>query len=297
MTAGRDLRAGTPPDPRLTPAESDRLRALVREYCGIRIDDYKLEHALAVAWPTLRLHGVADVADLIRDLTAWGRRLWPVVVPFLTINETYFMREARQLEDFVRVAVPELRHRASARGEGTLQVLSAACSSGEEVYTLAVLLRAARAQAQLTGVDIDPVVLARADAGEYGPNSFRAVDAGWRDATCEPVGRERWRVRDACRTGVSFACANLLQAEAQLVGRRFDAIFCRNVLIYFDRPTQLEVIHQLRRLLVPGGYLCLGHSEMFFGVDLGLEVVVGEGSTLYRRGESTGGGLDEYRRA
>lgn len=269
----------------LAEPEAARLQALVREYCGLRVEGYKLAYALAAAWPTLRGLGIAEPSALIRELTSAASRLWPVLVPFLTVNETYFRREPRQLEDFLALALPGLRARALARGDLALAVLSAACASGEEAVTLAVLLAQARAAGRVTGIDLDPVVLAKAEAATYGPNAFRAVDAAWRDAHFVPAGAARWAVRPEVRARVTYQRANLLQVEAQLAGRRFDAIFCRNVLIYFDRPTQLEVIHQLRRMLHPGGVLCLGHSEMFFGVDLGLAVIQAPGSTMYRRGE------------
>ncbi len=269
--------------PGLSPAEVDGLRDLIRAHSGLRVEGYKLEYALAAAWPSLRAAGIADAGGLLRGLTFQGARLWPVFLPFLTVNETYFMREPRQLEDFVARAVPELRARAVGRGDLRLNVLSAPCSTGEEPYSLAFLLGRAQVPSRILGADIDQAALARAERGLYAPNAFRAVDDAWRAAHFDEVGPGMWAVGPALRAGVSFQRFNLMGAAAELAGRRFDAIFCRNVLIYFDRPTQLEVIRQLRQLLHPGGYLFLGHSEMFFGVDLGLEVLSTEGSTMYRR--------------
>lgn len=269
--------------PPFTPAEADEVKRLIRAYSGLRVEGYKLEYALAAAWPTLRALGIADAAALIRDLTLHGQRLWPAFLPFLTVNETYFMREPRQLEDFMARAVPELRARSAARGDVRLNLLSAPCSTGEEPYSLAILLARARIPARVLGADIDPVALGRAERGVYGPNAFRAVEEAWRAAHFEATAPNAWAIAPAYRTAVSFWRLNLMDAAQTFAGRRFDAIFCRNVLIYFDRPTQLEVIRQLRQLLHPGGYLFLGHSEMFFGVDLGLEVLSTEGATMYRR--------------
>jgi chemotaxis protein methyltransferase WspC len=134
----------------------------------------------------------------------------------------------------------------------------------------------------VTGFDIDPQALATAEAGVYGANAFRGVGPAWRDARFTAAGPTTWRVKAGCGEPVSFRQGNLLHVGAALGAERFDAIFCRNVLIYFDRPTQLAVIHQLRGLLVPGGCLFLGHSEMFFNEDLGLEMVATARSTMYQ---------------
>ena len=99
----------------------------------------------------------------------------------------------------------------------------------------------------------------------------------------EPAGPDRWRLREPVRERVSFRRLNLLTVGAALRGQRFEAIACRNVLIYFDRETQLAVVRQLRELLAPGGCLLLGHSEMFFNVDLGLVPLHTARATLYQR--------------
>ena len=269
--------------PALTEAECDALRELIRSHCGLRVEGYKLEYALAAAWPSLREAGIGDVGGLIRALSSPAASLWTGFLPFVTVNETYFMREPRQLDEFMARALPELRARAAERGELWLNVLSAPCSTGEEPYSLAMALADAHVPVRIMGADIDAVALARAERGVYGANAFRAVDEAWRDAHFVAQGNGLWSVAPAYRGAVLFKPLNLLAAAATLPGRRFDTIFCRNVLIYFDRATQLEVIRQLRQLLHPGGYLFLGHSEMFFGVDLGLEVVNTEGATMYRR--------------
>lgn len=270
------------PIPSISPDENERLQALIKAHCGLRVDASKLAFSLQRAWPDLAHLGITGVSALIRQLTLAGRAVWPVLMPFLTINETYFMREPRQLEDFVAQAVPGLRQRASARGDMTMRVLSAACSTGEEPYTLAMLLEEAKVRVRVIGVDIDPQVLLAAEGAIYGANSFRGVSPEWRAERFEAAGPKAWRVKAAYREVVAFRQGNLLQLGASFAAERFDAIFCRNVLIYFDRPTQLAVIDQLRRLLVPGGCLFLGHSEMFFNEDLGLEMVATSRSTMYQ---------------
>jgi chemotaxis protein methyltransferase CheR len=273
--------------PAVSAAELEALRGAIKRHCGLRLEGYKLEFALQRAWPALSACGLTDARALLAALGADAAPAWPVLLPFLTINETYFMRERQQLEVFAERALPELRQRAARRGEAALSLLSAACSTGEEAYTLAMLLADRGVRGRLTGIDIDPAAIARAEAGVYGPNAFRGVDPAWREARFEAAGPGAWSIREPYRGLATFKRMNLLTVEAGLAGRRFDAIFCRNVLIYFERATQLAVIRQLGGLLHPGGYLMLGHSEMFFGVDLDLEVVATDGATLYRRKEVT----------
>jgi chemotaxis protein methyltransferase CheR len=268
--------------PELAPEDVQRLQALIQTHCGLRVDATKLTYSLQRAWPALGRLGIADAPGLIRQLTFQGRTVWPALMPFLTINETYFMREPKQLEDFMAHALPGLRQRASARGQLGLKVLSAACSTGEEVYTLAMLLEDAHVRARVMGVDIDQEALTTAEGATYGAYSFRGVTPEWRAERFEEASPSTWRVKPAYRDLASFKQGNLLHVDTTLAGQHFDAIFCRNVLIYFDRPTQLAVIHQLRRLLVPGGFLFLGHSEMFFNEDLGLTMITTDRATMYQ---------------
>lgn len=266
-----------------SPAETEKLQALIKSYCGIKVEPRKLEFCLQRAWPKLAALGVADLAGLIRELNFMAGRAWAVLLPFVTINETYFMRENRQLDYFLDEALPGLRERAARRGASMLQVLSAACSTGEEAYTLAMLLGERNVDCRITGVDIDPEALAKAEAAVYGPNAFRGVDPEWRARHFEPLDEKSWWVNRADRERVGFRRVNLLNIEEGLAGRRYDAIFCRNVLIYFERATQQAVIHQLARLLVPGGCLFLGHSELFFDLDLGLKVHSSPRATMYQQ--------------
>jgi chemotaxis protein methyltransferase CheR len=266
-----------------TAVELEALQDLVKRYAGLRVDATKLRFSLERAWPALAAQGVPDVKALVNELSFLAGRLWLVFLPYVTINETYFMREQPQLDEFIRTALPELAARARGRGDTGLRLLSAACSTGEEAYSLAILLAGANVAGRVVGVDIDPQAIERAEAGMYGANAFRGTSEAWRLAHFDALPDGQWWVKDTYRAMASFRRVNLLAAEQVLGSQRFDAIFCRNVLIYFDRPTQLEVIAQLGRLLVPGGFLCLGHSEMFFGVNLGLAPHVTSHATMYQR--------------
>jgi chemotaxis protein methyltransferase CheR len=271
--------------PALAPEDAQRLQALIQEHCGLRMETSKLTFSLQRAWPALGRLGITDIPTLIRQLTFLSRSVWPVLMPFLTVNETYFMREPKQLDDFMVQALPGLRRRAAERGELGVKLLSAACSTGEEAYTLTMMLEDADVSARVLGVDIDHEALARAEGATYGAHSFRGLSAAWRAERFEEASPNTWRVKPSYRHHVSFKQGNLLQVDTLLAGERFDAIFCRNVLIYFERATQLAVIQRLRRLLWPGGCLFLGHSEIFVNEDLGLEMITTYRSTMYQLAE------------
>jgi chemotaxis protein methyltransferase WspC len=176
------------------------------------------------------------------------------------IPETWFYRDRNPFDAFSAWIRDEwLSHNALNR----LRVLSVPCSSGEEPYTLAMCLAdlgVPATAAQIDAVDISRSNIDKAIGASYGNNSFRGSDLGFRERHFVQEKRS-YRLKDEIRTRVSFARANLLDA-AFLHGRDpYDVIFCRNLLIYFDRPTQNLVIDRLERLLGRNGIMFLGHSE------------------------------------
>jgi chemotaxis protein methyltransferase CheR len=184
------------------------------------------------------------------------------IFDLVTTNETYFFREPAQLAAFSEEIVPELLERKIGR---KVRIWSAGCSSGEEVYTVAMLLEESglsrRGTFEIFGSDINQQVLARARRGIYRENAFRATPTELREKyfTREPDGS--WRVNDPLRNRVSFGRMNLYDsARVSLLGQ-LDVIFCRNVIIYFDDASKKVVVSSFHDRLSDGGYLLLGHSE------------------------------------
>lgn len=179
-----------------------------------------------------------------------------VVVP-----ETWFFRDRPALEAVARHAVETW---GPAHPGAAFRVLSVPCSTGEEPYSLAMALAVAGwplAQLRIEAVDISRSNLARATDGVYGKNSFRGDDLAFRDAFFSVAGRDAWRVNDRVAAPVHFEHGNLL-APGFVTGRtHYDAIFCRNLLIYFDRPTQQRAIRALEQLLAPNGWIAVGPAE------------------------------------
>ncbi len=204
----------------------------------------------------------------------------------ISTNLTKFFREAHHFDHFrTHVAVPFVQGAHGKSGQ-RLRVWSAGCSTGEEPYTIAVVLKREirnpeQHDVRILATDIDTNVIAKGAAGEYPLSSIDEVPKTYReyfqpldgdpDATEVVMG-------DEVRSLISFARINLM--DPWPFRGRFDAIFCRNVMIYFDGPTKSALVDRFTQQLKPGGWLYIGHSESLIGSHPGLELV---GRTVYRR--------------
>jgi chemotaxis protein methyltransferase CheR len=191
---------------------------------------------------------------------------WDRLIPHLTNNESYFFREVGQLDVLSSEIFSTVRDRLEKSGRRELRILSAACAAGEEPYSLAMLARdsglfPAPWSVKVTGVDLDPQVLDRARAATYTSNAFRRTDESLRQRHFGQVDEEKWEIKPVIREMVTFRRANLVDESWTREIPAQDIIFCRNVLIYFDRPTQRAVVDAFYGLLAPGGYLFLGATE------------------------------------
>ncbi|HSI16031.1 MAG TPA: CheR family methyltransferase [Chthoniobacter sp.] len=178
------------------------------------------------------------------------------LVEAVVVPETWFFRDPRA---FTAVADHALRSTKQEK----LHFLCAPCSTGEEPYSLAMTLLDAGVPASrfhIDAIDVSDRVLALARAGTYGRNSFRGRDLGFRDRHFQQTS-EGCVLDPAVRKAVHFHRANLLDETTMPQGRTYDAIFCRNLLIYFDEATQRRAIHALGRLLSPNGLFCVGPAE------------------------------------
>lgn len=184
------------------------------------------------------------------------------IFDLVTTNETYFFREPAQLQAFVEEIVPDLLSRKSVK---KIRIWSAGCSSGEEPYSIAMLLSEAgwydHAAFEIFASDINQQVLAKARRGQYRENAFRATTPFLREKYFVRQDDNSWRVRDEIRNRISFGRLNLYdEARVSLLGH-LDVVFCRNVIIYFDDASKKVVVTNFYNRLIDGGYLLLGHSE------------------------------------
>jgi chemotaxis protein methyltransferase CheR len=184
------------------------------------------------------------------------------IFDLVTTNETYFFREPAQLQAFIEEIIPDLLARKSVK---KIRIWSAGCSSGEEPYSLAMLLEESgwyqHAAFEIFASDINQQVLAKARKGQYRESAFRATGPGLREKYFTREGDGAWKVRDEIRNRISFGRLNLYdEARVSLLGH-LDVVFCRNVIIYFDDASKKVVVNNFYNRLIEGGYLLLGHSE------------------------------------
>ncbi|QXE91035.1 CheR family methyltransferase [Geomonas subterranea] len=211
---------------------------------------------------------------------------WRRLVPLLTNNETYFFRESSQLSVLAQEVLPALKEAKLAAGERSIRILSAGCSSGEEVYTLAMLLLESGCfswdwDVRITGLDIDERVLDAARQGVYTERSFWATEPHLVQRYLKRHG-DKFVVRPMLRKWTGFTQGNLLDL-ASVAGERFDIIICRNVLIYFGDDNVKRVLDNFGALQPPGGYLFLGHSESLARTQASYLPLRFPGAIIYRK--------------
>lgn len=255
-----------PTECEITPKQFARVAQVLHEHAGIRMREGKEGLVRARLAKRLRLLGLPDFEaylDFVEQEPS--RREFAEMIDALTTNKTSFLREASHF-DFLRDSVfPTLT--------GPVRIWSAGCSSGEEPYTLAMLCHdsfadIATRDVRILATDLSHRVLATAKAGAYPAETMSDVPAVWlqkywsraRDAQ----GRDVWEAGKSLRRLVHFAKLNLM--ERWPMQGPFDVILCRNVMIYFDKATQQQLIDRYWALLRPGGYLFVGHSESLTGL-------------------------------
>jgi chemotaxis protein methyltransferase CheR len=271
--------------PRIKPEEFRLLRELVNDFCGIRFPDdmqFVMERKLRERLQSL---GVQDFAEYYHYLRYHPNARAEIerAVDVLTTNETYLFREEYQLRAFQQEVLP-LLHARGAR-QRRLSIWSAGCSTGEEVYTLAILIRESRLfdgwDVRVIGNDISRRVLSVARRASYGSSSFRSMPGNYQEYFVESA--EGRTVRPDIRAMCSFAHLNLLDGARYNVIGAVDAVFCRNVLIYFDTASRRKVIQEFYERLHPGGFLFLGHSESLLNVSTAFELVHLSSDLVYRK--------------
>lgn len=274
--------------PEMSLEEFRLLRDIVYDHCGILIrEDMKflMERRLGARVEELGLSGFGAYRQLLRHSPDKKGEL-ELAIELLTTNETYFFREPLQLRAFSEELLPQLR--AQNGRARRLRLWSAGCSSGEEAYTLAMLVREDSAfsgwDVEVVGTDISKRVLALARKGEYGANALRSTPPALLGRYFEKV-QSRFRVRPEVRAMVSFGHLNLLDQEMGQLIPRMDLIMCRNVMIYFDVAAKKKVLAGFHHKLVPGGFLLLGHSENLISFSSDFELVHLEHDLVYRRPE------------
>ena len=257
-----------------TPGERARFTAAVAARLGLRVEPERAGEILERRADACR----EPVSHYLVRLDAADPGELVALTDELTVGETYFLRHIEQFRAFTEIVVPD---RLGSHG---LRVLSAGCSTGEEPYTLAMLLREAYPEAvfAIHAIDLDAASIECARAARYSRWSLRAVP---------PAFEQRWFQRDGrgvvvvpdIRAAVTFSQANVLDTPELAAPARWDVVFFRNVMMYFTDDRADEMIARLGRTIAPGGYLFLGHAETLRGRSDDFVLCHSHGTFYYQR--------------
>lgn len=244
-----------------------RVIDFINKAAGIVLTTEKAYFIEARLSPVLREENLPSIEEMITRAERGDRRLSQRVVDALTTNETFFFRDKTPFDHFRNIIIPEL---VARRPLGkTIRIWCAACSSGQEPYSLVMLLDELKSQlggrnVEIHASDISEGILAKAKSGMF--NQFevqRGLPTKLLLQYFTKVG-ENWQISPDVVRRVNFFKFNLLEDSRNL--GQFDVIFCRNVLIYFDRPTRGQIFDRMADRLAADGFLLLGGAESTFGV-------------------------------
>jgi chemotaxis protein methyltransferase CheR len=241
------------------------LRDFLNNFCGLYFDDsskYKFEIRLK---RRLKVNLLKDFREYYRLLKYGENRDEELreIIDILTVNETYFFREEEQLKAFSDGILPEIQEKNRARRK--INIWSAGCSTGEEPYTIAMLIMENGGfdnwHINIYASDISQRVLHVAREGVYKKNSFRGTSQYYMNKYFQKQPNGDLKISDDIKKLVSFNNLNLLDTQKLALLGEIDVIFCRNVLIYFNKDARKKLINSFHVILKEAGYLLLGHSE------------------------------------
>ena len=269
----------------IAPGDYAAFSRFLEQACGIVLGDNKDYLVASRLDRVMDEFGINSLADLMVRIQGSDGALRTRVIDAMTTNETLWFRDAYPFEILKQSILPALPR----AGVSQLQFWSAGCSTGEEPYSISMAIQeylqanpmGLPTDIHILATDISSNVLASANAGRYDEKSLaRGISAQRKQRFFMPDGGA-WRVRDEIRRRVAFRPLNLKDSYAAL--GRFDAIFCRNVLIYFSADLKRDILQRMHAVLKPRGFLVLGASESVSGYSDGFEMIRGKPGVIYRR--------------
>ncbi len=279
-------------DPVVTMTEEEFLlmRDLIYSYCGIHLPEsmrFLVERRLL---PRLSVLGLTSFREYYRIIKyGHSESEFDEIVERITTNETYFFRESYQLAAFTEEVLPRIL--ADRDFADRVRIWSAGCSSGEEPYTISMLLRdvpsARPFSFDIFGNDISRKVLRTARAGVYRETSFRQTERRYIERYFRFDG-STYHLDDEIKNTVTFGHLNLMDEAAMALVANVDIIFCRNVMIYFAPESRAHLLEAFHSKLRPGGYLLLGHAESLINASTKFELVPLKHDIVYRKPETSG---------
>ena len=279
------------------------LQTLIYQECGMYFDDRRAHFLHDRLQRRLRQCGLDSFYSYYRLLTSGeGKAELTTLLENLTVNETSFFRNRPQFDLFHKVILEDLLHRKQERRDWTLRIWSAGCSTGQEPYSIAMLVCDALAyyylrnplpfdmptpkplipppwRAEILASDISYSVLRTAQEGTYFEGAMEPVEYAYRLRYFDKAG-DRYLVKKPLKELVHFDFHNL---KTEYLPPRNDVIFCRNVMIYFDEAEQKRLVEKFYRCLNPEGYLFLGHAESLFGLSDKFRMIHQNNGTAYQR--------------
>jgi chemotaxis protein methyltransferase CheR len=276
----------------MTPEDFQKLATLLKSQSGLVLGQDKAYLAESRLTPVARTWGFADAKALIRALVrregkGGDPKLLLEVVEAMTTNESFFFRDQRPFDQLRDVILPSLL--ASRASNKRLRIWSAACSSGQEPYSIAMILNDMQYKLrdwriEIVATDLSRPILHRATEGRYTQFEVQRGLPITLLAKYFTQDGEQWRISDQLKRMVTFRVHNLLDGPASL--GKFDIVFCRNVLIYFDQATKGKVLDGIAANLAEDGFLTLGGAETVLGVTDRFKMVDGQRG-LYARTDGT----------
>lgn len=279
--------------PRLPATLSDRafqrFSAFIYDHTGIKMPPAKktmLEARLQKRLKANSIHSFEEYSDFV--FSQEGRLTELIhLIDVVTTNKTDFFREPGHFEYMVKTALPAIIHARGDDARDPVRIWSAGCSTGEEPYTLAMVLSEFAAgrpdfRAAITASDICTQVLQTAKAGIYPEERTDPIPLNLKKKyllRSREKSKSLVRISPKLRSLVTFKRINFMDDDLG-IAEKMDIIFCRNVVIYFDKPTQQTLMRKFHKQLRPGGYLFIGHSETLSGLDVDFKAVA---STVYRK--------------
>ncbi len=263
----------------------DALRRLINEHCGIWLDDSKIAFLQTRLADRLRARNISSAQEYYYFLKydAHSGEEMQQLIDAVAVNETWFFRETGPLEAWCEVMLPDLMKR-----DEPVRLWSAGCATGEEPYTLAMLLlescpATAVERFEILATDISQRALEMARVGIYDLHSLRRTEPRWLARYFQPTPDGRRAVCEEARRLVRFGQANVIDPTLARRVREMDVILCRNVIIYFDDQSRQAALTNFHAALKPGGYLTLGHSEILFHTITPFETARVGGTIMYRK--------------
>ncbi len=273
----------------IDPAEFDQFRQFLEDACGISLGDNKQYLVSNRIRRILEENNIATFGELVRALKqGFNRKLKDQVVDSMTTNETFWFRDNYPYDHLKNTLLPQLMA-GNNRMFGPVRVWSAACSSGQEPYSISMMVEEYKRQAmgnlarqvQIVATDLSSTVLEQARRGEYDKLSvLRGLSSERLDRYFDNPTPAIWRVKSLVKDRIDFRSLNLMDSYAAL--GKFDIVFCRNVLIYFNADLKRQILQKIHASLKPQGILFLGSSEGLAGAADLFEMVRCEPGILYR---------------